>query len=74
MNGLEDLYSARAEPSALGEAAGMVAPDGWQVLVFLLHIDGEDAGRRWSDEALPEPEAGKPRPDLPRGERAARGC
>ena len=38
------------------EAVRLVAPDGQPVPEFLLHIDGAEAWRRWSDEPFPQEE------------------
>lgn len=35
------------------QAVSLIAPDGQPVPEFLLHIDGEDAWWRWSDEPFP---------------------
>jgi len=38
------------------EVVRLLAPDGRPVPEFLLHIEGEDAWWRWSDEPFPEGE------------------
>lgn len=38
------------------EMVCLLAPDGRLVPEFLLHIEGEDAWWRWSDESFPEKE------------------
>ena len=35
------------------QAVSLIAPDGQAVPEFLLHIDGQDAWWRWSDEPFP---------------------
>jgi hypothetical protein len=36
------------------QAVRLLAPDGRPVAEFLLHIDGDDAWWRWSDEPFPK--------------------
>lgn len=50
----DDADAWEAAYDRIRQAVGLIAPDGRAVPEFLLHIDGEDAWWRWSDEPFPE--------------------
>lgn len=53
---LDDPDRWEAAYRRIRDAVTLRAPDGRAVSEFLLHIDGNHAWWRWSDEPFPEPE------------------
>jgi hypothetical protein len=59
IDGVEDHTDAwEAAYNRIREAVSLAAPDGRRVPEFLLHIEGEDAWWRWSDEPFDDDGAG----------------
>jgi hypothetical protein len=52
----DDLGSWEAAYDRIRAAVSLLYPDGRPVPEFLLHVDGEDAWWRWSDEPFTETE------------------
>jgi len=52
----DDLGSWQAAYDRIRSAVSLLYPDGRPVPEFLLHVDGEDAWWRWSDEPFTEAE------------------
>jgi hypothetical protein len=50
----EDAAPWEAAYDRIRQAVRLLAPDGRPAAEFLLHIDGDDAWWRWSDEPFPE--------------------
>jgi hypothetical protein len=50
----EDIPASEAAYDRIRAAVHLIDPDGVRVPEFLLHIDGNDAWWRWSDEAFDE--------------------
>ena len=51
---LDDDYAAwEAAYHRIRQAVSLIGPDGRAVPEFLLHVDGQDAWWRWSDEPFP---------------------
>jgi hypothetical protein len=50
----EDPAPWEAAYDRIRQAVRLLAPDGRTVAEFLLHIDGDDAWWRWSDEPFPK--------------------
>jgi len=50
----EDPQAWEAAYQRIRDAVCLIAPDGRAVPEFLLHIDGQDAWWRWSDEPFGE--------------------
>ncbi len=50
----DELEQWEAAYRRIREVVRLLAPDGRPVPEFLLHIEGEDAWWRWSDEPFPE--------------------
>lgn len=53
-----DYHAWEAAQQRLQDEFRLVRPDGAQPAEFLLHVDGDEAWWRWSDESLPEPGVG----------------
>ena len=49
----DDDVAWEAAYDRIRQAVSLIAPDGQAVPEFLLHIDGQDAWWRWSDEPFP---------------------
>ncbi len=54
----DELEQWEAAYRSIREVVRLLAPDGRPVPEFLLHIEGDDAWWRWSDEPFPEEQSG----------------
>ena len=55
----DDMDAWEAAYNRIREAVSLAAPDGRRVPEFLLHIEGEEAWWRWSDEPFDDDDAGE---------------
>jgi hypothetical protein len=55
----DDVAGWEAAYDHVRQAVALLYPEGQAVPDFLLHIDGNQAWWRWSDESLPDPGTGQ---------------